>query len=125
MGIWGAYGSAPASRTRQGSFDQRQATASGGPDPEARGFGAIVHCAVPTGYVLLYVCDRQNNRAQLFDLGKDGTLKFVRNIVIEGKTGGLSTATDVALSPDRKYLYVGDMMNGRIWISVCAIPHSP
>ncbi|WP_153034499.1 YncE family protein [Serratia plymuthica] len=60
--------------------------------------------------------DRQNNRAQLFDIGVDGTMTFVRNIVIEGKTGGLGTVTDVALSPDKKYLYVGDMMNGRIWI---------
>lgn len=116
FGIWGAYGAAPASQTRQGSFDQSQATAGGGPDPEARAFGAIVHCAVPTGDGQIYVCDRQNNRAQLFDLGADGTLKFVRNIVIEGKTGGLGTVTDVALSPDKKFVYVGDMMNGRIWI---------
>lgn len=116
FGIWGAYAAAPASQTRQGDFDQSQATAGSGPNPEAREFGAIVHCAVPTGDGQIYVCDRQNNRAQLFDLGADGKLTFVRNIVIEGKTGGLGTVTDVALSPDKKYLYVGDMMNGRIWI---------
>lgn len=116
FGIWGAYGDAPSARTRSGNFDQSQATASPGPDPESREFGAIIHCAVPTGDGQLYVCDRPNNRVQLFDLAKDGTLTFVRNIVIEGKTGGLGTVTDVALSPDKKYLYVGDMMNGRIWI---------
>jgi hypothetical protein len=116
FGIWGAYGSAPSSQTRQGNFDQSQATSGRGPDPEAREFGTIIHCAVPTGDGQIYVCDRQNNRAQLFDLAADGTLTFVRNIVIEGKTGGLGTVTDEALSPDNKYLYVGDMMNGRIWI---------
>lgn len=116
FGIWGAYGSEPASQTRQGSFDQSQATSGSGPDPEAREFGTIIHCAVPTGDGQIYVCDRQNNRAQLFDLSADGKLTFVRNIAIEGKTGGLGTVTDIALSPDKKYLYVGDMMNGRIWI---------
>lgn len=116
FGIWGAYGAMPTSQTRQGNFDQSQATAGSGPDPESREFGTIIHCAVPTGDGQIYVCDRQNNRAQLFDLGVDGTMTFVRNIVIEGKTGGLGTVTDVALSPDKKYLYVGDMMNGRIWI---------
>ncbi|HCD1366842.1 NHL repeat-containing protein [Raoultella terrigena] len=116
FGIWGAYGATPTSQTRQGNFDQSQATAGSGPDPESREFGTIIHCAVPTGDGQIYVCDRQNNRAQLFDLGVDGTMTFVRNIVIEGKTGGLGTVTDVALSPDKKYLYVGDMMNGRIWI---------
>lgn len=116
FGIWGAYGEEPASQTRQGNFDQSQATSGQGPDTEARTFGSIIHCAVPSGDGQLYVCDRQNNRAQLFDLGADGKLTFVRNIVIEGKTGGLGTVTDVALSPDKKYLYVGDMMNGRIWI---------
>lgn len=57
-----------------------------------------------------------NNRAQLFDIQKDGSLRFVRNLVIEPKTGGLGTITDIALSPDKKYLYVADMANGRIWI---------
>lgn len=116
FGIWGAYGATPTSQTRKGNFDQSQATSGSGPAPESHEFGTIIHCAVPTGDGQIYVCDRQNNRAQLFDIGVDGTMTFVRNIVIEGKTGGLGTVTDVALSPDKKYLYVGDMMNGRIWI---------
>lgn len=52
----------------------------------------------------------------MFDLGKDGMLKFFRDIHIEGKTGGLGTVADVALSADTEYVYVGNMMNGRIWI---------
>ena len=60
---------------------------------------------------LIYVCDRQGNRVQVFQ--KDGT--FVRNILIPNKSGKLpdkrGTAWWVAFSPDReqKFLY---MMNG-------------
>ncbi|WP_395945545.1 hypothetical protein [Brevundimonas sp.] len=118
FGIWGAYGRAPAQQTRQGAFDTSQATSTGasGPNPHAEEFGGIIHCVVPTGDGQVYVCDRQNNRAQLFDIAEDGTLTFVRDLEIAGATGGLGTVTDVALSPDKKYLYVGDMMNGRVWI---------
>lgn len=118
FGIWGAYGEPPAEQTRQGAFDQSQAThqAEGGPDPHARELGGIVHCSVPTGDGQLYLCDRVNNRAQLFDIQADGTLRFVSDLVVEPKTGGLGTITDIALSPDKQYLYVADMANGRIWI---------
>ena len=60
---------------------------------------------------LLYVCDRQGNRVQVFR--KDGS--FVRNIAIPNKSGKLpdkrGTAWWVAFSPDKeqRYLYV---MNG-------------
>lgn len=116
--IWGAYGEPPAQRIRQGAFDQSQAThqAEGAPDPHARELGSIVHCSVPSGDGQLYLCDRVNNRAQVFDIQSDGSLRFVSDLVIEPKTGGLGTVTDIALSPDKKYLYVADMMNGRIWI---------
>ncbi|MEO0872743.1 MAG: hypothetical protein AAFY19_12420, partial [Pseudomonadota bacterium] len=30
--------------------------------------------------------------------------------------GGTRTASDVAFSPDGTYVYVADMMNGRVWI---------
>lgn len=118
FGIWGAYGEPPSQRVREGAFDQSQAIhqAEGGPDPDARELGSIVHCAVPSGDGQLYLCDRVNNRAQIFDIQNDGSLRFVRNLVIEPKTGGLGTITDIALSPDKKYLYVADMANGRVWI---------
>lgn len=117
-GTWGAYGRPPALATRQGAFDQSQATshAGGASDPHSEEYGGIVHCIVPTGDGQVYVCDRQNNRAQLFDIDEGGRLKFVRDLVVAGETGGLGTVTDIALSPDKKYLYVADMMNGRIWI---------
>lgn len=118
-GRWGAYGKPPVAPTRQGAFDQSHAVdPSKVADPKAPIFADIVHCVVPTKDGHLYVCDRNNNRAQLFRRGKDGSLTFVRDLVIAGETGGTHTVTDIAFSPDpeQKYLYVADMMNGRIWV---------
>jgi DNA-binding beta-propeller fold protein YncE len=74
-------------------------------------FAQVVHCIAMSNAGLIYVCDRQGNRVQVFQ--KDGT--FVRNILIPNKSGKLpdkrGTAWWVAFSPDReqKFLY---MMNG-------------
>jgi DNA-binding beta-propeller fold protein YncE len=74
-------------------------------------FAQVVHCIAMSNAGLIYVCDRQGNRVQVFQ--KDGT--FVRNILIPNKSGKLpdkrGTAWWVAFSPERdqKYLY---MMNG-------------
>lgn len=117
-GYWGAYGESPSGGSRAGSFDQSQATSTtdGGADPASRTFGDIVHCVVPTNDGHVYVCDRRNNRAQLFKQGADGALTFLRDIVIAPETGGTRTVTDIALSPDGRFVYVADMMNSRIWI---------
>ncbi len=117
-GFWGAYAESPSGGTRAGNFDQSQATsaADGGANPASRGYGDIVHCVVPTDDGHVYVCDRRNNRAQLFTQAADGSLTFVRDIVIAAETGGTRTVTDIAISPDGKYVYVADMMNARIWI---------
>jgi DNA-binding beta-propeller fold protein YncE len=74
-------------------------------------FAEVVHCIAMSNEGLLYVCDRQGNRVQVFR--KDGT--FVRNILIPNQSGKLpdkrGTAWWVAFSPDReqKFMYV---MNG-------------
>ena len=74
-------------------------------------FAQVVHCIAMSNAGLIYACDRQGNRVQVFQ--KDGT--FVRNIPIPNKSGKLpdkrGTAWWVAFSPDReqKFLY---MMNG-------------
>ena len=118
-GRWGAYAKPPIAPTRQGAFDQSHAVdPSKIADPQAQTFGDIVHCVVPTKDGHVYVCDRNNNRAQLFKREKDGGLTFVRDLAIAPETGGTHTVTDIAFSPDadQTYLYVADMMNGRIWI---------
>ncbi|MEM6909315.1 MAG: hypothetical protein AAF494_11610 [Pseudomonadota bacterium] len=115
--LWGAYGEDPDGGTRQGTFDQSQATSTGdgGANPTSRSFGDIVHCVVRGPDATVYVCDRRNNRIQVFR-ETDSGIEFVDNIVIAADTGGTRSASDVAFSPDGKYLYVADMMNGRVWI---------
>ncbi|MBZ6377722.1 hypothetical protein B5C34_03465 [Pacificimonas flava] len=116
--LWGAYAEAPGSEVREQDFDQSQATSTGdgGADPDSASFGDIVHCVVRGPDSTIYVCDRRNNRLQLFHEAEDGTVSFVRDIVIAPETGGTRTASDVAFSPDGTYVYVADMMNGRVWI---------
>lgn len=115
--LWGAYGTEPGSGTRAGDFDQSMATstAEGGPDINAPDFEPMVHCVVRGPDKTVYVCDRRNNRIQIFRESEDG-IEFVENIAIAPETGGTRTASDVAFSPDGKYVYVADMMNGRVWI---------
>ena len=65
-------------------------------------FAEVVHCIAMSNAGLIYVCDRQGNRVQVFE--KDGT--FVRNIPIPNRSGKLpdkrGTAWWVAFSPDRE-----------------------
>lgn len=115
--LFGAYGEVPGGGTRDEPFDQSQAssTADGGANPESRVFGDIVHCVVRGPDSTIYVCDRRNNRLQLFRETADGA-EFLQDIVIGAGTGGTRTASDVAFSPDGTYVYVADMMNGRVWV---------
>lgn len=107
-GYWGAYGDPPEPVVPE--TDSRRY------DPQAQRFADIVHCVVRTKDGFVYVCDRRNNRAQLFRQGEDGSLSFVRDIAISPGSGATGTATDVALSPDGRFVYVADMVNSRIWI---------
>lgn len=121
--FWGAYGAQPGGGTRAQPFDQSQAasTGDGGADPASRSFGDIVHCVERGPEGLIYVCDRRNNRIQVFretpgEGDESGGLEFVRDIVIAPRTGGLRSASDVAFSPDGDYMYVADMANAKVWI---------
>jgi hypothetical protein len=116
--IVGAYGKPPTGPTREGAFDQSQAA-----QPQSQGvdinnplFGNIIHCINQDSEGFIYACDRRNNRVQIFKRETSGEISFVKNLPVAAETGGVGSATDVALSPDETYLYVADMMNGRIWI---------
>jgi DNA-binding beta-propeller fold protein YncE len=81
---WGAYGTRPVDKA--GRYD---------PDaPPARQFGTPVHCVKLAQDGLVYVCDRQNDRVQVFR--KDGS--FVAEWRIAPRTLGMGSVWDLALS---------------------------
>ena len=82
--------------------------------PPARQFRTPVHCAEMSHDRLLYVCDRVNDRIQVFN--PDGT--FVEEMFIEKETLGAGSVWDIAFSHDgdQKYLYVADGVNEKVYI---------
>jgi DNA-binding beta-propeller fold protein YncE len=96
---WGAYGEPPS--------DDPNA-------PEGSQFGNPVHCVRITDDDLVYVCDRANNRVQVFE--EDGT--FVREFEIEPDTLGNGSTWDLDVSPDSRqtFLYNADGENNYVWI---------
>lgn len=103
--FWGAYGNVP-SDSNFGPYN---------PDaPLIPQFRTPVHCAEPSNDGLVYVCDRPNDRIQVFQ--KDG--KFVREKQIAPRTLGDGSVWDIAFSrdPQQKYLYLADGKNERIYV---------
>lgn len=116
--LWGAYATEPGSETRDQPFDQSQATSAsdGGANPTSDSFGDIVHCIEQGPDGRIYVCDRRNNRIQVFDVNDADEIVFVENLPIAPESGGPRSATDIAFSPKGQFMYVADMANSRIWI---------
>ena len=101
---WGGYGNAPIDDPY--TYD---------PDaPLSQQFGRPVHCATLADDGLLYVCDRVNNRIQVFQM--DGT--FVDEVIFAERTLNFGSAFDVDFSPDadQQYMYNIDGMNQKVWI---------
>jgi DNA-binding beta-propeller fold protein YncE len=89
--------------------------AHGRPPGEAgvKPFGNPVHCVRLAKDGLLYVCDRMNNRIQVFK--KDGT--FVREFIVAPATRGNGSVWDLDVSHDapQTYLYNADGENNHVW----------
>ena len=73
-----------------------------------------MHCAIPSNDGLLYVCDRVNDRIQVFQ--KDGT--FVEELFVARETLGSGSVWDIAFSrdPEQTYIFLADGHNDRVWI---------
>jgi DNA-binding beta-propeller fold protein YncE len=102
---WGAYGHKPDD-TNLGRYN---------PDaPPAQQFRNPVHCVELSNDGFLYVCDRPNDRIQVFKT--DGT--FVKEQFIEKRTLGDGSAWDIAFSkdPQQKYIYLADGSNEKIHV---------
>lgn len=102
---WGAYGNRPDD-TDLGPYDPSA--------PPAQQFRNPVHCAELAHDGLLYVCDRANDRIQVFR--RDGT--FVKETFIEKNTLGDGSVFDITFSkdPEQKFLFVADGANDRIHV---------
>ncbi|MGH9322063.1 MAG: hypothetical protein ACRD21_26190, partial [Vicinamibacteria bacterium] len=102
---WGAYGNKPED-TDLGRYNPD--------DPPAQQFRNPVHCADPSNDGFVYVCDRPNDRLQVFRL--DGT--FVKETFIEKETLGDGSVWDIAFSkdPEQKYIYIADGKNQKVYI---------
>jgi len=102
---WGAYGKMP-NDVDQGPYKPN--------DPAAPQFRNPVHCAEISVDRLLYVCDRANDRIQVFK--PDGS--FVKEMFIEKNTLGSGSVWDIAFSKDaaQKYIYLADGENDQVHI---------
>ena len=102
---WGAYGNKPDD-TDLGRYNPNA--------PLAKQFRNPVHCADLSVDNLVYVCDRVNDRIQVFQ--KDGT--FVKEQQYQKDSLGDGSVWDVAFSkdPQQKYLYMSDGRNSKIRI---------
>lgn len=122
---WGAYGKPPddgyfqsAGERLPGPFkgivqnENRPSNydPNGPPPPQFR----IVHAVRISHDGLVYVCDRTNDRIQVFR--KDGT--FVAEAFVAKDTLGSGSVWDIAFSPDadQTYLIVPDGTNQQIWV---------
>jgi len=102
---WGAYGNKPDD-TSLGRYNPN--------DPPAQQFRNPVHCAELSNDGLLYVCDRPNDRIQVFK--PDGT--FVKETIIAKNTLGDGSVWDIVFSkdPQQKYMFLADGSNEKIYI---------
>ena len=102
---WGAYGHKPDD-TGLGTYS---------PDLlPAQQFRGPVHCAELSVDDLVYVCDRQSDRIQVFQ--KDGT--FVTEKFVATRTLGDGSTWDIAFSKDgqQTYLFLADGKNEKIYV---------
>jgi hypothetical protein len=103
--LWGAYGNPPND-------------ADPGPyNPGAtvdQQFRNPVHCVHISNEGLVYVCDRTNDRIQVFT--KQG--KFVKEFFVRKETLGQGSAWDFAFSRDaeQKFMILADGENNVLWI---------
>jgi len=103
--FWGAYGNTPSDEDL-GRYDPEA--------PPAQQFRNPIHCAEPSRDGLVYVCDRPNNRIQVFRT--DGT--FVMEKIVEPLTLGDGSVWDIAFSGDeaQRFIFLADGKNEKIWI---------
>ncbi|MET0743858.1 MAG: hypothetical protein ABWY78_10850 [Microvirga sp.] len=102
---WGAYGNKPDD-TDLGPYDPKA--------QPAKQFRNPVHCVERSNDGLVYVCDRVNNRIQIFN--PDGT--FVKEGFYAKDTLAAGSTWDIAFSkdPEQRYIFLADGQNEKVRI---------
>jgi hypothetical protein len=101
--IWGAYGNPPTDDPA-GPYDPAA--------PVAKQFRTPVHCAERANDGMVYVCDRPNDRVQIFT--SEG--KFVKEVFVAKETRADGSVWDIAFSkdPQQTWLYMADGVNEHV-----------
>ena len=104
---WGAYGKPPSDADKPNLRRTAPPTAA-----QLTQFGNPVHCVRIANDGLVYVCDRLNNRVQVFR--KDGS--YVKEFSIEPNTAGNGAVWDIVLSrdPQQRWLLLADGRNNQV-----------
>lgn len=134
VGHFGAYGQNPVQGENGRGGDNVGEDIGSWPAEYAKGemkpkfFRSPVHCAKVSNDGLLYVCDRGNNRVQVFktseigkacanpngDVGKCG---FVGEIHVAPQTsGGTSGTVNFSTDPKQSCLYIADLGNDTVYV---------
>ena len=102
---WGAYGNKPN--------DDKQPPYSSAAAPSQQ-FANPVHCVRLSNDGLVYVCDRANDRIQVFR--RDGT--FMQEFKVTPETLSNGSVWDLVLSEDaqQRYIFTADGANGQVSI---------
>jgi hypothetical protein len=102
---WGAYGNRPDDADL-GKYDPKA--------PPAQQFRNPVHCVERSNDGLIYVCDRQADRMQVFQ--PDG--KFVKEAFYAKETLGSGSAWDITFSkdPQQRFMFLADGQNEKVCI---------
>ncbi|ALM87302.1 hypothetical protein ASB57_27030 [Bordetella sp. N] len=104
--MWGGYGKQPADIGPASSVRRDP------PTPEQLLQFSNPHCVRVARDGMVYVCDRLNNRIQVFQ--KDGA--YVKEFSVAPNTAGPGSVWDLVLSrdPAQEYLYVADGRNNQL-----------
>ena len=104
---WGAYGNKPDD-AKQDPYDPKA--------PPQQQFRNPVHCIERANDGMVYVCDRQHDRLQVFT--PEG--KFVKEGFFARNTLGSGSAWDIVFTkdPDQRFILMADGQNSRVRIIV-------
>jgi DNA-binding beta-propeller fold protein YncE len=100
--LWGAYGAKPSDE-KMPAYDPKA--------PPSKQFNTV-HCAIVSNDGFVYVCDRVNDRIQVFR--KDGT--FVKEVIIDKDTYRSGSVWDMTFSrdPQQTYIYAANGVDEKI-----------